>query len=160
VVNFSNPLPFAVPDAFGTLVPVDYTSLLQLVQSADSPTSSPDGDFGNLGQGGLGSTGTGFNLLHNYTVTLQSFNTVTQTWTQVTTPGQSGTRLVLQLNAGVTLAPDYYRIYLPNQVEPGNVNTQITDIYGNVLDGEFLGTRTSQNSADFATLPNYENLQP
>ena len=29
------------------------------------------------------------------------------------------------------LPADDYRIYIPNQIEPGNVDTQIDDIYGN-----------------------------
>ncbi len=44
--------------------PLDPTTInndsLQLIRTADSATSPPDGDFGTFGEGGLGSTGTGF----------------------------------------------------------------------------------------------------
>ena len=51
-------------------------------------------------------------------------------WLRVGLDGGSGNRLVLQLNPGATLAPDDYRIYLPNALEPGGVDTRIFDIYG------------------------------
>ena len=38
---------------------------------------------------------------------------------------------------------------MPNQVEPGGIDTRIFDIYGNQLDGENLGNQTSQSSPDF-----------
>ena len=49
-------------------------------------------------------------------------------------PGFSGTELVLQLAAGTTLAPDDYQLYIPN-----TGTNAIFDIFGNQLDGEFLG---------------------
>jgi hypothetical protein len=165
-IDFSNPLPFATtPAGGGSPVPINYTSLIQLIQSADSATGASDGDFGNLGEAGLGSTGTGFTILNNYTVTLYNFNVATQTWSQVTTAGESGTRLVLQLNMGSTLSADNYRVYIPNQVEPGGIDTRIYDIYGNQLDGENLGNPTSLTSPDFSNpsapvvIPAYEDLQ-
>ena len=60
--------------------------------------------------------------------------------------GGSGNRLVLQLAPGDTLPADDYRVYMPNQVEPRGNDTRIFDIYGNQLDGEFLGNQTSQPS--------------
>jgi hypothetical protein len=147
VIDFSNPLPFG-----------NYTSDVQLIASANSGASGPDGDFGTLGEAGLGSTGGGFTVLSNYTVTLYNYNPATQT-SSVVVPGGSGNRLVLQLNPGATLAPDDYRIYLPNALEPGGVDTRIHDIYGNQLDGENLGNQTSTSTVDFPSLPNYENLQ-
>jgi hypothetical protein len=140
VIDFSNPLPYG-----------NYTNDVQLI-------SSTNGNFGNLGEGGLGSTGTGFTPLSNYTVTLYNYNPLTQTST-VVQPGGSGNRLVLQLNKGVTLAPAYYRLYIPNQVEPGNIDTRIDDVYGNQLDGENLGNPTSSPSTDFPSLTSYEDLQ-
>jgi large repetitive protein len=147
VIDFSNPIPFG-----------NYTSDVQLVQSGNSAVSPADGDFGNLGEGGLGSTGGGFNVLSDYTVTLYNYNPVTQT-SSVVVAGGSGNRLVVQLNPGATLAADDYRIYLPNALEPGGVDTRIFDIYGNQLDGENLGNQTPQSSTDFPSLPNYEDLQ-
>ena len=57
-----------------------------------------------------------------------------------------GTRLLMSLTPGTTLPADYYRLYLPNQLEPGNIDTRIFDIYGNQLDGEFLGNPTANGS--------------
>jgi large repetitive protein len=165
VLNFSNPLPYA--NSAGNAI--DYSQDVQLIGSANTSGGSPDGDFGTLGQGGLGSTGTGFNILGNTIVTLYNYNTLTQTWSPATAAGESGTRLVLQLDSG-TLAPDDYRIYIPNQLEPasagnpGGLDTRIYDIYGNQLDGENLGNQTATpNVADFPDspifLPEYEDLQ-
>jgi large repetitive protein len=147
VVDFSNPLPFG-----------DYSNKIQLIQSADTAGSTTDGDFGTLGEGGLGSTGTGFTVLSNYSVTLYNYNAVTQQ-SSVVGPGGTGNRLVIQLNQGSTLSADDYRVYVPNQLEPGGVDTRIFDIYGNQLDGENLGDQTTASSTDFPSLPNYESLQ-
>ena len=132
VVSLSNPIPYA-----------NYSNDLQLIRSADSLTSAPDGDFGNLGQGGLGSTGTGFTIVGGTTVYL--FNNGTQVQ-----PGGTGNQLVLVYSG--TLPADYYRIYMPNQVEAGGTDTRIFDIYGNQLDGEFLGDQTATGA--------YEDLLP
>ena len=53
---------------------------------------------------------------------------------------------------------------MPNQVDAAGNDTRIYDIYGNQLDGEFLGNQTSQNSPDFpgatnGTIPEYQDLQ-
>jgi hypothetical protein len=168
VVDFSNPLPLDATAADGSLAPIDYANDLQLIKSANNASGASDGDFGNLGQGGLGSTGAGFSLLTNYTVSLYSLNVSTDTWSLVTTAGESGTRLVLQLDPGSTLTADDYRVYVPNQVNAVGANTvdsRIFDIYGNQLDGENLGNQTSQASPDFnnpaapVAIPNYEDLQ-
>ncbi len=143
-IDFSNPLPF-----------VSYQNAIQLISSAT-------GDFGTLGQSGLGSTGTGFTILpsSDYTVTLYNYNPSTGVSTAVNgTTVPTGNRLVLQLNPGVTLPAADYRVYLPN-----TGSTAITDIYGNQLQGQNLGNPTSQSSPDFPsnnsfTLPDYENLQ-
>jgi len=157
VLDFSNPLPYS--NALGQ--PINYTNDVQLIASANGAGSSPDGEFGNLGEGGLGSTGTGFTVLSNYTVTLYEYNAQTQTSVPVQAGG-SGNRLVLQLNPGATLSADNYRVYIPNQVEPGKIDTRIVDIYNNQLDGENLGNQTSQPSPDFpgspTFLPEYEDL--
>jgi hypothetical protein len=143
VVDFSNPLPFG-----------DYSNKVQLIGSLNAA-----GDFGTLGQGGLGSTGTGFTVLsNNYSVTLYNYSSVTQQ-SSVVLPGGTGNRLVLQLNPGYTLPANDYRVYLPNQVEPNGTDTRIFDIYGNQLDGENLGNQTTASSVDFPSLPAYESLQ-
>ena len=107
VIDFSNQLPFG-----------NYSNDVQLIQSANSSGGAADGDFGSLGEGGLGSTGTGFAALSNYSVTLYNYNAVTGQ-SSVVVPGGSGNRLVLQLNPGNTLTADDYRVYVPNQIEPG-----------------------------------------
>ncbi len=146
-IDFSNPLPFG-----------DYSNDVQLIQSANTVGSPSDGDFGTLGEGGLGSSGVGSSVVPNYTVTLYNYNPITQT-SSVVVPGGSGNRLVLQLAPGNTLSADDYRVYLPNQVDSNGDDTRIFDIYQNQLDGENLGNQTSTSSADFPTLPNYEDLQ-
>ena len=65
------------------------------------------------------------------------------------------------------LSADDYQVYLPNQIEPGNINTEIFDIYGNQLDGENVGNQTSQTNTGPGTefpdssvnVPIYEDLQ-
>ncbi len=147
VIDFSNPLPYG-----------NYSDDVQLIGSANSAGASSDGDFGNLGEAGLGSTGTGFSILSDYTVTLYNYNPITQT-SSVVIPGGSGNRLVLQLDPGDNLSADDYRVYLPNEIEPDGTDTQIVDIYGNKLDGENLGNQTSLPSPEFPGLPEYEDLQ-
>ncbi len=68
-----------------------------------------------------------------------------------TPAGGSGSQLVLTLAPGTTLAADYYRLYIPNQVDTTGDDTRIYDIYGNQLDGEFLGDQTS--SLDLTDFP-------
>ncbi len=142
VIDLSNPVPYG-----------NYTSDVLLIGSANTANSAADGDFNNLGQAGLGASGTGFSIVPNTTVTLYNYNLTTGTSTQVTTGGQ-GNRLVLTIAAGTTLAADNYRIYMPNQVDAAGTDTRIFDIYGNQLDGEFLGNQTAQVSPDFPNTPN------
>jgi hypothetical protein len=153
VFDFSTLLPYS--NSLGQ--PINYTQDVQLIGSANGPGAAADGEFGNLGQAGLGSTGTGFTVLSNYTVTLYNYNPQTQTSVPVQAGG-SGNRLVLQLNPGASLSADNYRVYFPNQIEPGNIDTRIFDIYNNQLDGENLGNPTSQLSTEFPTLPQYQDL--
>ena len=84
------------------------------------------------------------------TVTLYTYNATTSQWAP-TPVGGSGTRLVLTLASGTTLGADYYRLYIPNQVDAAGNDTRIYDIYGNQLDGEFLGDQT--NTLDTAAFP-------
>ena len=114
VIDFSNPLN-----------PANFANDVELLRSADSPTSLPDGNFGDLG---ITNT-SGFTAVTGITVTLG--NSVPGA-----VFGQYGfdNRLTVQLPAGLTLPADYYRVYLPNSGQ-----TAINDVYGNQLDGEFLG---------------------
>ena len=122
IINFSAPLnPIA-----------DYSNAVQLIGSADGAGASPDGDFGTLGIGGTGSSGSGFTQVSGTTVSL-----VDPTGKLPGDPGFAGTELVLQLASGVTLAPDDYQLYIPNSGP-----NAIFDIFGNQLDGEFLGNLT------------------
>ena len=130
-VTPSDPAP---PTAFtldfsNQLAAMNYASRVQLVRSANTATSLPDGDFGNFGTAAGLTNPTGFSQVSGLSVTL--VNSISNA-----TLGQSGylSRLFITLSPGTTLTPDYYRLYLPN----GN-GTQITDNFGNQLDGEFLG---------------------
>ena len=133
-----------------------------MIGSANGAGQPSDGDFGNLGQGGLGATGSGFTIVSGTTVTLYSYNR--NHWDLgADRPRRVGHAAGADCSAH--LAADDYRVYIPNQVEPGNVDTQIFDIYGNQLDGENIGNQTSQSSPDFnnpdapASVPEYEDLQ-
>ncbi|RUL88389.1 S8 family serine peptidase [Tautonia sociabilis] len=108
-------------DFSNTLAPRDYSNAVQLIRSANSPGSPSDGDFG-LGAGG-------FTQVSGVTVEL--VNSVPGA-----TLGQPGylNRLVVRIPEGQTLPPDYYRLVIPN-----TGSEQITDIFGNVADLEFLG---------------------
>ncbi len=164
VIDFSNPLPFSTAGVGGGQVPINYAADVQLISSADGAGGTSDGDFGTLGEGGMGSTGTGFTVLTDTTVVMYTL-TSGGTWVP-TTAGGSGTRLVL--TTATTLSADDYRVYLPNQVNQlpsGTDDTRIFDIYGNQLDGENLGNQSSQSSPDFndpaapVAIPDYEDLQ-
>ena len=166
VIDFSNNIP--LDDSSGN--PIDYADDVQLVGSGTTLGGQATGDFGNLGEGGLGSTdpASGFTVLSsNYTVTLYnySYNASTGQFTStLVQPGGSGNRLVLQLNSGFTLPADNYRVYMPNQINTSSsgttIDTRVFDIYGNQLDGEFLGNQTSiPDTGEFPTLNQYENLQ-
>ena len=71
------------------------------------------------------------------------------------------------LTVSSPLPADDYQVYIPNQVEPGNLDTRIYDIYQNQLDGENLGDQTSQTNTGTGTefpnspvnVPVYEDLQ-
>ena len=123
-----------------------YNNKVQLIGSANTYGGTPDGNFGNLGEGGLGSTipASGFNIVPGTTVTLQYQNASGQLCQCRRT--HPGTRLLMSLAPGTTLPADYYQVYIPNQLEPGNIDTRIYDIYGNQLDGEFLGNPTANGT--------------
>ena len=149
VIDFSNPL--RATDGLGN--PIDYTPDIQLIASADAngglPGSVPDGNFGTLG---TSDDGTGYSLVPGTTVTLTSIPKANGT---MPTAGQPGfdERLILALPTGVTLSPDYYRLYIPNNINPTTgVDYRIFDQYGNQLDGEFLGDQTSNGT--------FEDLMP
>jgi hypothetical protein len=107
----------------------NYNSDIELIRSANSPAAPPDGDFGVDGV-------TGFTPVVGTSVTLTNSIPGAQ-------PGQPGydNRLVLRLAPGTTLPPDVYRIIIPN-----TGSNAIYDIYGNQLDGEFLGNPASAGS--------------
>ena len=159
VIDFSNALPY-LANGYGNDV--------QLIGSSNKVGSLGDGDFGTLGEGGLGSSdpASGYTVLSSdYTVTLYNYtyNPTTQLFTStLVQPGGSGNRLVLQLNSGFTLPADNYRVYMPNvdQTSTGGLDTVVKDVYGNQLDGEFLGNKTTTaDQGEFLTLPQYQNLQ-
>jgi hypothetical protein len=115
MIDFSNPLNPAT----------NFNNAVQLVRSADTVNGKPDGNFGDLG---ITNT-SGYTRVTGVTVTLG--NSVPGA-----VFGQYGfnNRLLIQLPPGLTLPADYYRVYLANTGA-----SPITDVYGNQLDGEFLG---------------------
>ena len=134
-VDFSNPINPATVN----------NNSVQIVGSANTPGGVADGDFGTLGLAGLGSSqsGTGgYTVVAGTTVKLEN--------------GKYGTntRLEIDLPAGTTLTPDHYRLYIPN-----TGTTVLTDIYGNQVDGEFLGNATSSGT-DLNGNPAYQDLLP
>jgi hypothetical protein len=142
-IDFSTPLRVYQP---GTTTLVDYSDAVQLIASADGVGATPDGDFGTLGIAGQGSTGNGFMKIGTLNDPQHGINrVVTVTLVDPTgklpgDPGFSGTRLVWSLT-GTPLSPDHYRIYLPN-----TGSDAIFDIFGNQLDGEFLGNLAANNT--------------
>ncbi len=144
VVHFSNPLN---PNA-------DYTNAVQLIASADANGGSGGTSDGNFGSLGINDDGSGYSrvLPAGTTVTLASSNPA------ATSPADPGfnDELILQLPDNFVLSPDYYRLYLPNSTQTtGNstsLNTAVFDIFGNQLDGEFLGNQTADGS--------YQDLLP
>lgn len=149
-VDFSNPL----PETDGAGNPINYSSLIQLIRSANAPGLPPDGDFGDLGQ--AGGTGQGFSLVPGTSVVL--VNSVEGA--QFGQPGYRN-RLKLRIAPGTTLPADFYRLYLPN-----TGNLIIKDVFGNQLDGEFLGNPTArgsglQTASGFLTAPvAYQTFMP
>jgi hypothetical protein len=123
-VDFSNPLDPAK----------SYADSLQLI-------ASQNGDFGTLGEAGLGSSGA------------TRINPAGTTVTLMNGPNGTNTRLVMKIPAG-TLTPNHYRFYIPNTGADA-----IFDIYGNQLDGEFLGNPAT-SGVDANGNPNYEDLLP
>jgi len=112
----------------------NYANLVELVRSANSATGLADGDFGNFGTPAGLTNPTGFTRVAG--INVQLVNSISNA-----TLGQPGylNRLFITLPTGTSLPADYYRVYLPN------VGTQaINDVYGNQLDGEFLGYQNAQ----------------
>ncbi|MDR3620298.1 MAG: S8 family serine peptidase, partial [Paludisphaera borealis] len=142
--DVSNPLPWA--DANGNQI--NYSNYIDLVRSADNANAPADGNFGTLGQSGLADSGTGFTKVGGTLVGLFWFNPASNQWILSDASHPNGTRLVMMLPGGIT-TPDYYRVYIPNQITPSGADTRIFDIYGNQLDGEFLGNPTSTVSSQF-----------
>uniref|UniRef100_UPI00301CE5A3 right-handed parallel beta-helix repeat-containing protein n=1 Tax=Paludisphaera sp. TaxID=2017432 RepID=UPI00301CE5A3 len=143
--DFSNPLPYARNG-----VPIDYADFFSLVRSADAPGSVPDGNFGTLGQDDLRDTGSGFTIVAGTTATLYYQDPASGVWRPAGPGTPQGTRLVL---TSPTLAstPDYYRVYIANADDSGTGGDDrtIRDVFGNQLDGEFLGNPTSTVSSQF-----------
>jgi hypothetical protein len=102
---------------------------------------SVNGDFGNLGIGGSNGSNSGFTRVSGTTVSL------------INGPYGNNTRLQVTLSAPLTA--NHYRLYIPNA---SSSSTALFDIFGNQVDGEFLGDQTS--SLDASGNPAYEDLLP
>ena len=135
-IDFSNPLDRTR----------DFTNLVQLIRSANSPASAADGDFGT---DPTFTTGVGYTRVAGTTVKLVN----SRVGATFGTPGFQN-RLIISLPAGNSLSADHYRLYIPNQVTQAGIDLRIVDLFGNQLDGEFLGNPSP--NADGS----YENLLP
>jgi len=71
-------------------------------------------------------------------------------WAMADAAHPYGTRIVMISTAGLP-DPDYYRAYIPNAdtTSSGGSDRIVRDIFGNQLDGEFLGNPTSTVSSQF-----------
>lgn len=149
MLDFSNPLPYS-RFVNGAETVVNYSALIELVRSADSPTDVADGNFGNLGQGDFRDSGSGFTIVPGTAAALFYQDPATGNWAMADAAHPYGTRIVMVSTAGLS-TPDYYRLYMPNfdATGTGGTDRQIVDIFGNQLDGEFLGNPTSTVSSQF-----------
>ena len=116
--------PFAVViDFSASLDPLTISNgTIQLLRSAT-------GDF-------TGAAGSDVSVVPGTTVTLAS----TRPGSVLGQPGFDD-RLILNLPANTTLGPDHYRLSIPNDGA-----TALRDVFGNQLDGEFLGTQNAQGA--------------
>ncbi len=131
VLDFSNSLPTG-----------SYNNLIQLIRTKGTGANAQyTGTFGDMG---IANT-TGFSVVPGTTVQLT--NSIPGA-----VAGEPGfnNRLVLSLAPGTTLEPDNYRLYIPNVAG----QSAVTDIYGNQLDGEFLGNENPTASGYETLLPN------
>lgn len=119
---------------------IDYSNAIQLIRSADSAGAAADGDFG---VDSSFTSGQGYTRVTGLTVTLTSSDSKAG-------PGQPGynNRLVVRLPQNTNLVPDNYRLFIPN-----NGANIIKDVFGNQLDGEFLGDRDGKGGFE-TLLPN------
>ena len=136
MIDFSNPLDTTK----------DYTNFVQLIASATTAGSQPDGDFGS---DPTFQNSVGYTRVPNTSVKL--INSIIGA--KFGEPGYKN-RLLLSLPAGTTLAADHYRLYIPNAVRSDGTDLRITDQFQNQLDGEFLGNLTPNGDGT------YENLLP
>ncbi|WZO99777.1 Ig-like domain-containing protein [Isosphaeraceae bacterium EP7] len=138
ILDFSNPLNGASLSA----------NSIQVFGSRDSANTAPDGDFGNFGittdVNGNVNTGGEFTRVGGVQIILDH---VVATSTSFGQPGYAS-RLRVILPSG--LAPDNYRIYMPNAGA-----SALKDAFGNTFDGEFLGTQSDTNNPLL-----YDTLQP
>ncbi len=157
---FEEPAAAGLPNADGTPTPpsefiIDvsnplrdlgaggYNNFVQLIASADTVGGAPDGNFGTLG---TSDSGQGYSIVPGTTVTLTSFPLPNGTMPVAGQPGFNQ-RLILSIPTGSILPPDYYRLYIPNDVNPTTgVDTRIFDKFGNQVDGEFLGDQTASGT--------------
>jgi hypothetical protein len=131
IIEFSN----ALPDRGAGY----YNNFVKLVRTANSSTAGYDGDFGT---DSTFVTPGAWSAVPGLTVTLSQ---------SVLGSGKQD-RLTISLPPGTRLAADSYRLYIPNAIMPDGTDLRIFDVFGNQLDGEFLGNPTA--------LGTYETLLP
>ena len=136
------PTSFAI-DVSNPLVAGDYTGKILLIRSSNTATGNSDGDFGAdpTFQNGVG-----------YTIvptTAKVINSVLGA--SFGTPGFRN-RIIVSLPEGTSLPADQYRLYIPNAIRNNGTDLRIFDVFGNQLDGEFLGNPSTNGDGT------YENL--
>ena len=122
VIDFSNPLPIP-PPRNGSQVPINYASDWSSSSRRPTPPAGhPTAISATWAKGAWEAPAPGSPCSPTTPSPSTATTSTTQTWTLVTTPAASGTRLVLQLDPGSTLAADDYRVYIPNQVDHGRLD--------------------------------------
>jgi large repetitive protein len=135
--------------------------LVQLIRSANTnsnPNNPADGDFNTYPSG----VDTSFQIVNAGGALNLPFTRITGTTLRLVNsvpgaqPGEPGylNELELTLAAGTSLPPDYYRLFLPNTIGQFSLTSSATedlrlfDIFGNQVDGEFLGNPTGNQSGE------------
>ena len=112
VIDLSNPVPFANAATCDQLLAGRAAHRVgrQLRRHAPTATSAP------WARAAWAARAPGSRIVPGTTVTLYNFNAADPARGPGTAAGGSGTRLVLTSPPGTTLPADYYRLYMPNQV--------------------------------------------
>jgi hypothetical protein len=146
--------------------------LVQLIRSANTnsnPANPPDGDFQTYPNG----VDTSFQIQNAGGALNLPFTRITGTTLRLVNsvpgaqPGKPGylNELELTLAPGTTLPPDYYRLFIPNKIGEYSLTSatpedlRLFDVFGNQVDGEFLGNPVENQSGE-PTPDGYQTMLP